>query len=386
MKALTFFLIFFFSINLGFSQVTDVVEQFGLDASVSESSGLICYNGKIIMHNDSGNPTELYEMDPSSSSITRIVTLTGITNVDWEDITQDADYIYIGDIGNNNGDRSDLKIYKISKTEYNASNTVSAETINFSYANQSDYTSSPQATPWDAETLISLDTNNLLIISKNWENHVAQTYLAPKSPGTYVLPPQTSTLYNAIYPNDLITGGTYNSLTHKVFLIGYTWNPNVFDVLQPFIYECSGYTGTDVFSGINTRYDISGAPGNFSYEQAEGIAYVDENTYYVTSETFDTGYGISDYGKLIEVTTADAELSISDLNQTTIGLYPNPTTGEVHINNANNSLVEVYDMQAKLLLQTHGATVDISAFSSGIYVFKIIQANKGVTIKKVLKE
>lgn len=382
MKALTFCLIFFFGFNLSFSQVTDAVEQYTLDASASESSGLIYYNGKIITHNDSGGANALYEMDPSSSTITRTVTISGVTNVDWEDITQDIDYIYIGDIGNNNGDRSDLKIYKISKTDYDTSNSVSAETINFSYANQSDYTSSPRATPWDAETLISMDANNLLIISKNWDTHVAQVYLVPKSPGTYVLVAQTSTLYNVSYPNDLVTGGTYNSLTHKVFLIGYTWNPNVFDVLKPFIYECSGFIGTDVFSGTNTRYNLS---GTFALEQTEGMAYVDAKTYYVTSEYFDQS-GFSDYGKLIEVTTADVALSISDLNQNTMRLYPNPTTGKVHINNTNNPLVEVYDMQAKRLLQTHEATLDLNAFSPGFYMIKITQADKGVTIKKVIKE
>ena len=36
-------------------------------------------------------------------------------NVDWEDITQDETHIYIADFGNNNGNRTDLKIYKILK-------------------------------------------------------------------------------------------------------------------------------------------------------------------------------------------------------------------------------------------------------------------------------
>jgi hypothetical protein len=34
-------------------------------------------------------------------AVLRTVAITNATNVDWEDIAQDASYIYIGDIGNN---------------------------------------------------------------------------------------------------------------------------------------------------------------------------------------------------------------------------------------------------------------------------------------------
>lgn len=126
-------------------------------------------------------------MDPTATNmITRTVTISNATKVDWEDITHDADFIYIGDIGNNSSDRADLKIYKISKTDYDASDSVTAEIINFSYVNQSDFIANPQATLWDAETLISIDANNLLVVSKNWETFVAQAYLVSKTPGTQV--------------------------------------------------------------------------------------------------------------------------------------------------------------------------------------------------------
>ena len=366
--------------------MTAATEKYALNATVSESSGVIYYNGKIITHNDSGNANELYEMDPSGPTITRTVTISNATNVDWEDITQDADYIYIGDIGNNNGDRTDLKIYKISKTDYDASNSVTAEIINFSYANQSDFTSNPQATPWDAETLISIDANNLLLVSKNWVTFEAQTYVVPKTPDTYSLSPQTSTLPDPSGNYDLITGGTYNPITGKVYLVGYTSNTGTFNALRPFIYECSGFSGTDIFSGTNTQYDISGASlGNFSYEQTEGITYVDADTYYVTSETFDTGYGISDYGKLIEVTTSDVALSLEGVSSEILEIYPNPTRDIVQINTSNAMQVEVYTMQAQRLLKTNLKTVDLSTFRPGIYLFKITLNEVQPILKKVLK-
>lgn len=386
MKSLISITIFVLGISNVSGQISAATEKFALPANLSESSGVIYYNGKIITHNDSGNPNELYEMVPTSSTITRTVTLSGATNVDWEDITQDDNYIYIGDIGNNSGDRTDLKIYKISKAAYNASTSVSAETINFSYANQSDFTSNPQATPWDAETLISIDANNLLIISKNWNTHVAQAYLVSKTPGTYVLSPLASTLSDVTGNGDLITGGTYNPLTNIIFLIGYTSNTSTLNVLRPFIYECSGFSGSNVFSGTNTRYDISGPSlGNFSYEQTEGIAYADANTYYVTSEAFDTGYGVADYSKLIEVTTNDTALSTTDFKSGTIQLYPNPVSEKVHIKSLNTVQVEVYNMQDQRLLKTTTNSVDMSAFSPGMYLFKITLNDWQVVLKKVLK-
>lgn len=168
---------------------------------LDETSGLLFYNNNIITFNDSGGEASLYEMDVSNGNITRTVTITNATNVDWEDIAQDASYIYIGDIGNNNGDRTDLKIYKISKNDYNEpDDTAVAEVISYSYADQVDFTPSPNNNNWDAEGLISYG-DNLLIFSKNWVDNMVNVYSIPKTNGTHSAPLESS--YNT---NGLITG------------------------------------------------------------------------------------------------------------------------------------------------------------------------------------
>jgi hypothetical protein len=73
------------------------------------------YNNNIITHNDSGGQANLYEINASTGAVLRTVAITNATNVDWEDIAQDALYIYIGDIGNNFGNRTDLKYIKFRK-------------------------------------------------------------------------------------------------------------------------------------------------------------------------------------------------------------------------------------------------------------------------------
>jgi hypothetical protein len=98
------------------------------------------YNNNIITHNDSGGQANLYEINASTGAVLRTVAITNATNVDWEDIAQDAFYIYIGDIGNNFGNRTDLKIYKISKEDYDDADTAAAEIISYSYTNQLDFT------------------------------------------------------------------------------------------------------------------------------------------------------------------------------------------------------------------------------------------------------
>ncbi len=80
---------------------------------IAETSGLVFFDNRLITHNDSGGMNALYEINTGTGNISRTVTIQNATNVDWEDICTDNDYIYIGDFGNNNGNRTNLKIYKV---------------------------------------------------------------------------------------------------------------------------------------------------------------------------------------------------------------------------------------------------------------------------------
>ena len=101
-----------------------------LPEGVPESSGLISYNNRLITHNDSGNSPRLYELDTLSSQIIRTITINNASNVDWEDLTQDDSYIYIGDFGNNSKKRKKLDIYNV-KIDTLTSNKTTEEEINF---------------------------------------------------------------------------------------------------------------------------------------------------------------------------------------------------------------------------------------------------------------
>lgn len=354
------------------SQISLVTEEFALPPNLSESSGVIYFNNKLITHNDSGKENNLYEVDTISGLVTRTITISNAVNIDWEDITHDENSIYIADIGNNSGDRTDLKIYKISKSDYTASNSVVADIIEISYTNQSDFTSKTNNTEWDAEALVSFNTTHLVLFSKNWVNGNTNAYLVPKTPGNYGLSPLVTTLNSG----GLITGGTFNPLTAKLYLIGYN------SILQPFVWESENFTNNDVFSGTNTQTFLSA----LGFEQVEAITYINENKYYVTSESFNVN-GLSDYAKAVSFSTNDKVLlDFNTKKKNEVVLYPNPIDNYFQINSDAVIKVEIFDTKYTRLYVGTTPKVRTSKLNSGFYFIKIYFNDNTFVIKKVVKK
>ena len=149
MKFILIFSIAFLGIIQAFTQSCSTNAITVLDPTVKETSGLIFFDGKLVTHNDSGDNPNLYEIDTVSGAVTRTVSISNASNIDWEDIAQDDDYIYVGDFGNNNGNRGDLIIYKIAKADFNTQTSVTADSILIQYAAQTNFTSRPNANNYD---------------------------------------------------------------------------------------------------------------------------------------------------------------------------------------------------------------------------------------------
>lgn len=116
--------------NLSLTKVTSLGQE------VAETSGLLNVDGRIFTHNDSGNKAELYELDTVSGAVKRKIVVTNASNNDWEDLSSDDHFIYIGDFGNNRGDRKNLRIYRVSREQLLSSENIQADTINFIYDDQ----------------------------------------------------------------------------------------------------------------------------------------------------------------------------------------------------------------------------------------------------------
>ena len=263
----TLFFLLFFSQALAQQPNTFVTR---LNKQVKETSGLVSLNGKLITHNDSGGKPWLYEVNPGNGAITRVVILDNATNIDWEDICHDGEFIYIGDFGNNAGARKDLVIYKIRIEDYLQRQQVEVEKIRFRYAEQTDFRQTRMQTNFDAESLIAYG-DSLYLFTKNWGNQQTSLYAIPKLPGNYTVKSKGSLPVNA-----LLTGAHYDETSGSVWLTAYTTS------FRAFLVEIK-----DTFSGSFSsrefnRYNIK--PDQAS-TQIEAIAPTGEaGIYYISSE------------------------------------------------------------------------------------------------------
>lgn len=191
-----------------------------LSTDLNEISGLIHLNGKIIGHNDSGTENSLFEIDTITGQISREVVISNAINRDWEDICHDSSFIYIGDFGNNLGNRIDLTIYKVSITDFftTPNDSIIADSILFNYSDQTDFTPSNFTTNYDCESIANYG-DSLIIATKNWGNYQSCVYHIPKLPGNYTLSPQLT--FNA---QGLVCAAHYNPVSQTSWYCGYTFS------------------------------------------------------------------------------------------------------------------------------------------------------------------
>ncbi|SIS55002.1 Por secretion system C-terminal sorting domain-containing protein [Zobellia uliginosa] len=262
------FLIFLF-IGLSLSAQEAIREVGEMPDGLSESSGLLFFNDRLITHNDSGNLPELYEIDTLSLTISRTVTVGNVSNHDWEDIAQDETYIYIGDFGNNNGTRKNLAIYRIAKSDYLTSNSLMAEKIEFSYEDQTAFENNGNS-DWDAEALFVME-DQLVVLTKQWNTQGTLAYAVPTEPGSY-----KAKKLDGYAVDGLVTGADYDPVSGQLYLVGYS--PS----LSPFLYKIDGVSKTKIFEGAVERLEV-----DVNLAQIESIAQVDSETYFMSSERFE---------------------------------------------------------------------------------------------------
>ena len=169
------FLFFVFFVILAQSDIPTFSDRITLglieDDDIDEASGIAASSknpGVIWVHNDSGDKNRIFAIDTSGNDLGEY-TISGAENRDWEDIAvgsgpdNSKSYIYIGDIGDNDGQYTIKYIYRIeeplvSLNQNSIKTTLSnVEKISFYYPDS----------PRDAETLM-LDpiTKDIFIISK----------------------------------------------------------------------------------------------------------------------------------------------------------------------------------------------------------------------------
>jgi hypothetical protein len=343
-----------------------------LAVTVSESSGLISLDGKIWTHNDSGGQPELYEINKTDGSILRTVVIQNATNIDWEDLAADSDYVYIGDFGNNSGDRTDLNIYRISRQALAVNNSVPAETISFSYSDQTSWDPHPNQTDFDCEGFIAYG-DSLYLFSKDWVDHKTRMYQLSNQPGTYVA--QYRSTFDVL---GLITAA--EMLPSNVLVLqGYT------TTLTPFTWLFQQFTGTDFFQGAAEKLTWT------NKAQTEGIAYADSNGVYVTSEKAPvplpyvatlfyldiSGYLIDPPPSGISEKTSQITVSGDHFTITVLSENENLLPGTIRIINCLGKIIK----EVNLILGTR-ITIPVQ-LQSGIYIV-ILRSEQGTFSKKII--
>ncbi|WP_164682717.1 T9SS type A sorting domain-containing protein [Cyclonatronum proteinivorum] len=254
------------------SQTITFTERKELAPVLEGTSGMIVWQNLFWSHND-GNDLNIYGFTFDDPLDIQALELTGLTNNDWEELTQDEHYLYMGDIGNNYGSRTNLKIYKIEKQALLRGEMV-VEEIAYSYDDQTDFSPGGSLiTDYDAEAFIVTD-EFIYVFTKQWTSRQTSVYRMPNEAGTHVA--ENIATFDV---EGLITGSVYLPEERLIALIGYNF-PEV--TTPPFIWLLYDFQGDDFFGGNKRKLNFN--LFSFALHQLEAITTIDGLTYYATNE------------------------------------------------------------------------------------------------------
>lgn len=272
----------------GFSPLYNPQFRAELPTEVHETSGLFFHNGRLWTHNDSGGKPVLYALDTSTFEVVQRITLANANNKDWEELCTDGETVFVGDFGNNFGNRKDLKIYTfpLSALPENGDATVEVDTISFVFGDQTDF-SKRIINDYDCEAMFAAN-DYLYLFSKGWETGTTRMYRLSKTPGN-----QVAEVVNGFDSQGLITGADYDKENRVLALVGY-----VKTVWKPFMYLIFNFDEAGVKLS-HRRFEMP----QWRTAQTEGICFFDYGKCYVSAETspvMSTRVFVADFSKWME--------------------------------------------------------------------------------------
>jgi hypothetical protein len=254
---------------------------------LNEISGLQMAESSLWSINDGGGQAAIYRIDTSSNALLQTVILENAANVDWEEISFDGKYFYIGDFGNNgNGARKDLKIYKFPIYEipnYTSKSVVTIpkekiEIISFKFSNQGDpIVTNLNNTKYDCEAMI-IDKGKIHLFSKNWVNANTTHYVINSTrAGNYI-----ADSLETLSTNYLVTAAAKAPGHDIIVLIGYVGKAPG----KHYMHILSDYSDGRYFNGNKRRLNL---PDALQMGQAEGITFKNDTSGYISNERLGAG-------------------------------------------------------------------------------------------------
>ncbi len=249
---------------------TTILEKFKLPKRVRESSGLIKVDNRLWTFNDSGGRAELYEINERTGNIVKKIKIKNARNRDWEDIAYDDNYLYIGDFGNNRGNRKDLRVYKIPREALKREKSVRAKVISFRYSDQKEFKSKKNNNNYDCEAMVAYH-GKLYLFSKDWQDNKTRLYKLSTKEGKHIAK------YIATFNTQgMVTGATINRELDILLLTTYS------KLLDVHVWAFTNYRGNNFFNGSHKRLNLK-MP---LHAQVEGITFKDNYRAYMSSEAF----------------------------------------------------------------------------------------------------
>nr|WP_320020768.1 hypothetical protein [uncultured Draconibacterium sp.] len=235
---------------------------------LDELSGLMIFNDHFWGFNDSGGKNELYGFN-KSGKIKYEIELNNAKNKDWESITQTDRYIFVGDFGNNMGNRDNLLIYRIDKKDLSekAEQKIDTKEIKLKYALQDNFSYLKKTTPYDCEAMVAFK-DKLYLFSKNWRDETTWQYNVPTKKGEYEITPTDT--FNV---KCLVTGADISPDNKTLALVGY-------ENYRSFIWLFSDFPGDRFFEGKSQQIKLEGIDG----AQTEGISFLNNDSILVSCE------------------------------------------------------------------------------------------------------
>ena len=242
---------------------------------LTESSGVVPsarVPGILWTHNDSGSDPLLFATDTLGRDL-GTVAVTGAQNQDWEDLAigpcHRATCLYIGDIGDNREVRSSVAVYRVPEPDLDAVSTAMAEKLELRYPDG----------PHDAEAMFVDAPGDLYLVTKGRSHGVllfrvkhdawGNGHAVAEPMGSLPLDPH-GTLF------DMVTGADISARNDLMVLRTYR---------RIYLFRLAP-DGTIGSPDPVTVCDIGGIES-----QGEGIAWLDESRFVVTSEEGNLGPG-----------------------------------------------------------------------------------------------
>lgn len=266
-----------------------------LPKELKEISGIVA-DGKNIWVITDKPKSEFFRLD-TSGNLLQTIQITNVQLTDVEAVTADSNYIYVGDLGDNNGDRKERQIVKVSANSIGKDDNakVQGELITFIFPGEVE-ANNKKKNNYDCESLLSYK-DSLYVFTKERDSNQTKLYAVPKIPGNY-----TATFIDSFNSKGLITDAAINQSNNEVALIGYHKNHQ-----YPFIFLFKDFQGNDFFTGNQEHLELADKPWDW---QLESISFKDDDMVYFacegTKEVPATFYGIEKSKlKLLDKKSAD---------------------------------------------------------------------------------